>query len=199
MTPEIKNRIDQIRRGKMSKGVWTKAKLSEISIIITGSTPLTVNTEAFNGNNLFITPSDFQAGKYIIETIRHLSDSIFETSRIIPANSIYVVCIGATIGKINMCQREATCNQQINAVVPNSEVDSEFLYYDIDYTFNREKKRYTGEQALPIVNKSTFSGLLLNIPSFSEQKKIAKILSAQDKVIELKENLIAEKQRQKNI
>ena len=34
-------------------------------------------------------------------------------------------------------------------------------------------------------------------PPLSEQKKIAEILSAQDKIIELKEKLIAEKQRQK--
>ena len=35
------------------------------------------------------------------------------------------------------------------------------------------------------------------LPPLSEQKKIAEILSAQDKIIELKEKLIAEKQRQK--
>lgn len=37
----------------------------------------------------------------------------------------------------------------------------------------------------------------LFLPPLSEQKKIAEILSAQDKIIELKEKLIAEKQRQK--
>ena len=47
------------------------------------------------------------------------------------------------------------------------------------------------------VHFSQFLEFALPLPSLSERKKIAEILSTQDKVIELKEKLIAEKQRQK--
>lgn len=42
-----------------------------------------------------------------------------------------------------------------------------------------------------------FKNIEMKIPSLSEQKKIAEILATQDRVIELKEKLIAEKQSQK--
>ena len=40
-------------------------------------------------------------------------------------------------------------------------------------------------------------GLTLAMPTLDEQQKIAEILSAQDKIVRVKEKLLAEKQRQK--
>ena len=113
-----------------------------------------------------------------------------------PPNTIYVVCIGATVGKTNLSRCKASCNQQINAVIPYIPEQSDFLYYCIFYFFNLSKHRYIGEQTLPIVNKSSFSNLKIIIPPVPEQQKIAAILTTQDKVIGLKEKLLAEKQRQ---
>ncbi len=50
---------------------------------------------------------------------------------------------------------------------------------------------------MPIVNKTTFAKTQLLIAPIKEQRRIAAILTTQDKVIELKEKLLAEKQRQK--
>lgn len=48
-----------------------------------------------------------------------------------------------------------------------------------------------------VMNKSAFLKLPCYIPSYSEQQNIAKIITACDKVIQLKEKLIEEKRRQK--
>ncbi len=191
MTPEIHSspRPDLIG--------WHILRLSDVAEIITGSTPSTSNPQYFVGDHLFITPSDFHDGKNISNTQRHLSEEGVAVSRRIPANSIYTVCIGATVGKTNMCQQEATCNQQINAIVPYADIDPSFLYYAVDYTFNRVKAKYIGQQTLPIVSKSAFSNLVLAIPNTVCQAKIAAILTTQDRVIALKEQLLAQKLEQK--
>ena len=208
MTPEVRERIEQIRHGIVPEGYkeaatgivpieWKYVSIADVGTIITGSTPPTDNPEYYTGNKLFITPADFNSSIYITKSERTVSEDAYTVSRVIPANSIYVVCIGATVGKINMCATEAICNQQINAIVPKQEESNQFIYYCIDYFFNRIKKKHIGEQTLPIVSKGQFSRIQLVLPAFNEQLKIAEVLTAQDKVIELKEQLLTEKQRQK--
>ena len=208
MTPEVKERIEQIRHGNVPEGYalsemtifpaeWNLVSIADVGTVITGSTPPTANTDYYAGKKLFITPADFNTGLYIRESERTISDAAYSVSRIIPPNSIYVVCIGATVGKINMCADAAVCNQQINAVVPKKGNDSVFLYYCIDYFFNKMKKKYIGEQTLPIVSKGQFSKIHIVLPQIEEQRKVANILTEQDGIIELKEKLLEEKQRQK--
>lgn len=208
MTPEVKERIEQIRHGIVPEGYiqtevaicpkeWHLKTISDVGSVITGSTPPTTNAEYYLGDRLFITPADFSNGLYIKETERTISDSAYSVSRIIPANSIFVVCIGATVGKINMCAAEAVCNQQINAVVLKDENTSTFLYYCIDYFFNKAKKKYIGAQTLPIISKGQFSKIQLVLPPAEEQLKTASILTRQDRIIDLKEKLLEEKKRQK--
>ena len=56
----------------------------------------------------------------------------------------------------------------------------------------RQLDAEAGLQAVPIVNKSSFSKLLLPCPlDIDEQKQIAKILSTQDKKIEKEEANLA--------
>ena len=204
----MKQRIAQIRHGQVPKGFkmtqlgivlsdWDIVPIGDIGRIVTGSTPPTVIHDYYVGDRLFITPADFTEGIYVDNTSRTVSDSAYGVSRVIPPDSIYVVCIGATVGKTNMCRVAAICNQQINAIVPGNGFCNQFLYYCIDYFFNRTKARYVGSQTLPIVSKNLFSRVGLVLPPLAEQRKIAKILAAQDKVIELKEKRLAEKQGQK--
>jgi len=208
MKPEIKQRIEQIHRGDVPEELirinnliyplnWERKTIAEVGSIVTGNTPSIANCEYYVGNRLFITPSDFNNGIYITRTERKISESAYAVSRVIPANSIYVVCIGATIGKINVCLFDAVCNQQINAIIPQKGYCILYLYYAIDYYFNRIKSKYIGEQTLPIVSKGQFCKISIIVPSLREQQKIAVILTTQDKVIELKEKRLAEKQRQK--
>ena len=62
-------------------------------------------------------------------------------------------------------------------------MDSEFIYYAIDYNFSKYSN-YISNQAVPIINKSTFGEFLIQIPELKEQNKVAKILSKVDDDIE---------------
>ena len=106
----------------------------------------------------------------------------FLETRPIKANSILFVCIGSTIGKIAQNRQECATNQQINAVMPNSENSEGFVYYALSGIADKIAN-IAGKQAVPIVNKSLFSSVELDVPKLPEQKRIANLLSSLDETI----------------
>ena len=59
---------------------------------------------------------------------------------------------------------------------------------------------YTNHQRLPtqqVLSLKKLGRFKYPVPQIHEQQKIATVLSSQDKLVELKEKLLAEKQRQK--
>ena len=166
---------------------WSKRKLKEVGDIITGTTPSTKEKDNFDNQSfLWVTPGDIHGQKYVIKTERYLTEKGIKNGREIPKNSVLVTCIGATIGKICILPEKGSCNQQLNAIIPNEEFNSDFIYYSIQK--NTEKlKLYAGNTATPILNKKTFGNISYNFPNIHEQNKIGKFLSAIDKKIELLE------------
>ena len=118
----------------------------------------------------------------------------FEQSRKLPANSVLVTCIGATIGKTGLTTVEGTCNQQINAIIPTSAILAKFLFYVCvsDY-MQHEIKANASATTLPILNKGNFSKIAITIPPLQEQSRIVKSiehwLSLVDCIEGNKENL----------
>ncbi|MDL2326984.1 restriction endonuclease subunit S, partial [Bacteroidales bacterium OttesenSCG-928-A14] len=101
---------------------WEWFQIREIGAIITGSTPSKENKEFYGLDFPFYKPADLEQGISVYKAIDNLSLLGYEASRKIPANSILVTCIGATIGKTGLIKQEGTCNQQINAIIPYSPI-----------------------------------------------------------------------------
>jgi len=169
---------------------WKQYSINDIGNIITGSTPPTNTQKYYNGERLFISPSDIGNTKYIVKTEKHLSDDGLKISRVLPKYAIVVTCIGE-LGKTGITTTFCTTNQQINSVICNPNVmDSEFFYYCISYNKNK-LNIVAGLQVIPIVNKSLFSKIQFIAPiSIPEQQKIAEVLTTIDNVIEKTEQLI---------
>jgi type I restriction enzyme S subunit len=128
---------------------------------------------------LFITPSDIKDEmKYIKKTER----SVVQTSKlnILPKNTIVYTCI-ASIGKTVLTKESSITNQQINSLIPFEQIN-EFIYYSLLY-ITPYIKSTQANTTLPIINKTEFSKFKINIPSLSEQQKVADFLSAIDESI----------------
>lgn len=69
-----------------------------------------------------------------------------------------------------------------------------FIYYKFCFV---NWYKYNEASGVPSLNSSTIENIITSIPSLNEQQKISEILSTQDKVIELKEKLLKEKEKQK--
>ena len=89
-----------------------------------------------------------------------------------------MVCIGATIGKCGYTAVEVTCNQQINALTPENELDYRFAYYQmLTSAFKRSVLNLAGQATLPIINKSKWASLIIHYPCITKQLEIIEKLN----------------------
>jgi len=163
-------------------GEWEETPLAQVGDIITGSTPSTTDADNYGGKKMFVSPADMTELKYVIETKTKLTEKGFMTTRKIPANSVLFVCIGSTIGKVAQNKCECATNQQINSVIPFEDYISDFIYYALEFN-SSEISKLAGKQAVPIINKSLFSSVVISAPEYDEQQKIADCLSSIDDLI----------------
>jgi type I restriction enzyme S subunit len=166
----------------LNDGEWEEKPLSKVGEIITGSTPATANLENYGGSKLFVSPADISDTRYITATKTTLSEQGFNQTRHIKANSILFVCIGSTIGKVAQNKFDCATNQQINSIVPFDEYSNDFIYSALENSSSRIAS-LAGNHAVPIINKTLFSSVLISCPLLPEQQKIADCLSSIDNLI----------------
>lgn len=165
---------------------WEVVEIKKIGRVVTGSTPSTSVNEYWNGNVPFVTPSDFNKERYVLKTERTITEKGEKQVKIIPQNSVMVVCIGSTIGKISLSSQICVTNQQINSVICNELADPIFVYYTL-FLKKELLRNYAGTTAKPILKKSLFEQIKIPLPSRSEQREIAKILQTVDQKIEIEQ------------
>lgn len=168
---------------------WQKKEVRQVGEVVTGTTPSTKKPEYYGHEYKLISPADLDNGKYVITAHRMLSALGLEQCRVLPKNTVLVGCIG-NVGKIGMVADEhAATNQQINAVICNAEHDPHFVYYSLHY--NRQRLEDAAvKTTVPILNKSNFGRFDLVVPPFSEQQRIAYVLSMVQTAIEQQATLI---------
>ena len=169
---------------------WEWVRLGEIGETHTGTTPSTKHPEYFNGEIPFIKPADItdKGINYNNESLTLLG---VNKGRLIPKDSVMMVCIGGSIGKCYYTDRDCSCNQQINAITAYGNMHGKFLYYFLSspYFYKQVLARATGS-ATPIINKNKWSNILFPLPPLSEQKRIVeKVDQLMDLCDELEKNI----------
>lgn len=169
---------------------WEIRTVSELGQVYTGGTPPTNISELWNGNIPWITPTDISYSKNICSSERKISRKGLQFIKPLPANSVLVTCI-ASIGKNAILRRDGACNQQINAMVPNKNIDIDFLFYSIELSTGRLKAS-AGITATLIVSKALFERFQLVIPTCpQEQKIVSTILNDMDEEIQALEQRLS--------
>lgn len=157
---------------------WETSSLSSIGKTATGTTPSTSNKENYGSFIPFIKPADVNVdGKgALCYDNEGLSDIGASRGRVFPENSILMVCIGASIGKVGYSLRPVSSNQQINILSPGKEFYWKYIYYCMASGDFQQKVIKEGESAkatLPIINKSKWERLTISSPGITEQERIA--------------------------
>ena len=158
---------------------WEEKKLGEVGEIVTGKTPSTADLNLWDGDIQFVTPTDIDGNKYQYQTRRTIKG--LAQTKILPEKSIMFTCI-ASIGKMSLSVNPCVTNQQINSIIPYENYDKEFIYYSILNIVDFIKSTQS-TNTLPIINKTDFSKFEINLPSLTEQTKIAAFLSTLDEKI----------------
>jgi type I restriction enzyme S subunit len=170
----------------MTKVEFQTCRIGDLGHVVTGKTPPSARPELFGNLYPFLTPTDIDGVRRYLEPERFISleGHDFQSQLLLPEDTVCVVCIGATIGKVCMTNRPSFTNQQINSVVVNkAEHDPNFVYHLLT-TLRDELKSNAGGAATPIINKTTLSNIEVSVPSRSVQQRIASILSAYDDLME---------------
>lgn len=206
MTPQIKQRIEQIQRGEVPEGYKrTKA----------GIMPLDWCSEKeYKAKNIFKSVTnkkhngEFQVlsatqDKGVIPRSQVDIDIKFDESNVTGYKKVdcgdFVISLRSFQGGIEYSEFEGLVSPAYTVLKPIVPIcDGYYKAYlkTVDYISRLNKGTYgirDGKQ----VGFEDFGDMILHYPSLAEQEKIAEILSAQDKLIALKEKLIEEKKRQK--
>lgn len=156
---------------------WEVAPIKRYVNIFTGNTPSTQEERYYNSEDInWFTPGDFYKN-----SLKESNKKISEISRkenacrIFPPKSVYMVGIGGTIGKIATCEEEASANQQINIIVPNTNTDYKYLAYCMRCQ-KEEIILSANVVTLPIINQDKTGYLSMPHPQKGEQYSIVDYL-----------------------
>ena len=145
---------------------WNISDLGSLGKIVTGSTPKRADKDCFGDHIPFIKPGDFREDGSLTYDNEGLSKKGENISRVSPAGSALMVCIGATIGKAGFTEKAVTTNQQINSIIPQQGVNGKYLYLQmLSSDFQTQVMHGSGQATLPIINKSKWSKLSVRIPA----------------------------------
>lgn len=204
MTPEIKQRIVQIQRGEVPEGYkkekntiipneWREYKLGDIGEVLMCKR-IYANQTCEEGEIPF-----YKIGTFGKKADAYIARSLYEEYKenySYPQKGDVLISAAGTLGRIVVYDGKEAYFQDSNIVwlkVNENIISNEYLFF------------YYQIIVWPIPEGGTiqrlYNGMIrkaqISIPLLSEQKKIVAIIAAQDKIIELKEKLLAEKQRQK--
>lgn len=168
---------------KLPQG-WIECELKDVFKIITGKTPSKKHPEYFGGNIPFVKPSDLDSDIFIFKTEEDtLTKEGFDNAPYLPKYTILVSCIG-NLGKKGILGTDGSCNQQINAIIPNQLVNYKYTFYYIDKIIPWMKHN-SSATTVTILNKGKFEQAPFLLPPLNEQKRIvAKIEEEFEKIDE---------------
>lgn len=176
---------------------WEIRRLGDfVEKIVGGGTPSREKIEYWNGNIYWATVKDF-TNFNSLQTQETITDVGLKNSasNVIPKGTV-ITATRMALGKAVKFDIDVAINQDLKAIFPKSNLDSDFLCYWFEHNLTTIEG---------LGNGSTVKGISLdelkNIKFYSvplpEQKAIAKVLSAADAAIHTTEKLIAQKELRK--
>ena len=155
---------------------WSVTRLGDLGNTQTGSTPPKKNPNYYGDFFSFLGPADI-SNNWMRYPDQGLSELGLSNGRLIPKNSLMMVCIGGSIGKCNINEIDVSCNQQINTITPIL-ISVEFIRIVCQSSyFQKEVFEKSTGSATPIINKGKWESIPLPIPPLEEQKAIVCIVN----------------------
>jgi type I restriction enzyme S subunit len=150
--------------------------------IVSGSTPSRIEKDYWGGNINWTSIKDLSNldDKFIFETSEKITESGFKScsTNLIPINSL-LLSSRAPIGHLAINKVELCTNQGFKSLIPNKDVDVNYLYYSIKRIVPKLKDLGNGA-TFKELSKSTLSKVAIPLPPLETQQRIATILDAAD-------------------
>ncbi len=154
---------------------WEPLRLKwVVHSVLTGGTP---EKEAFEEGYIdWFTPGDFKDEVVLKSAQKQIApEKATKGLQLFPPNSVLIVGIGATLGKIGLLKTKSAANQQINGVIPNNRIVPIYLAFSL-FAQNAFMKQIANISTLSIMNQDKTKQIPLAVPPIDEQKQIVKYL-----------------------
>ena len=164
-------------------------KLKDYFHLSSGSTPSSTNRAFYSGNIRWVSSGELKP-KYLCETIQHISSEAVSSCNLreYPANTLLVAMYGLEAagvrGTASILSVPATISQACMAIQQTGEIDIEYLYYWYIYNGQWIGIRIAQGTKQQNLSTDTLGNLRIHAPSCSKQKKVCKLLSQIDYLIE---------------
>lgn len=164
---------------------WKVLKLKRLARIQTGSTPSTEKREYWNSADVeWFTPGDFSDNSIVLQTSsRKISTKAKEICRLFYGNTVLLVAIGATLGKVGYYPFECSANQQINAISFDNAINPKYGAYFL-FASKGYMQSLANSATLPILNQTTTGDLPMLLTNIKEQEQISSFLDEQTSKID---------------
>lgn len=168
---------------------WEVERLKFITDRVqTGTTPPTSSTNDyfFDATINWFTPVDFSnSALKLLNAKRKINQYAIDDKvvKLIPAKSILIIGIGATLGKVGYIEKEAACNQQINIIYPSVFVNEKYISSSLS-VMQEVMRIISNSSTLGIMNQETTKQIVLAIPQIEEQNQIANYLDTETQKID---------------
>jgi len=187
-----------ILKNKLYEKVFSEYKseyeLGDYCSIVNGSTPKTGVDEYWNGNIVWITPTDLgkNKDKYISNSDRKITEEGYNSANttIIEKNNI-ILSTRAPIGYIAINNVKACTNQGCKSIIPNDKLNVDFLYHYLFLNKDTLNNLGSGSTFKELSNNSLMS-FKIPVPSVEEQQNIANLLETKLTAVEKAKSLITE-------
>jgi len=171
-----------------------KVKLSEIAEINGGSTPSTKNEEYWNGEIVWLSPSDLPE----IGEIVRINDSERKITRVGLNNcsaklldpDTVIFSSRASIGKIAINDIPVATNQGFINFTCGNEIDKMYLAYVLKY-FTEDIVQLSNSTTFKEVSKRAIKDFKIPLPSIEEQKAIVAKLDRAQRLIDIDKAMLA--------
>jgi len=150
----------------------------EAEYILTGSTPSTSNSEYYdNGTIKWFAPGSFNGEVSLDDAQKLINKKALDDGelKLFPKGCLFLIGIGATIGKVAMIEEDSSCNQQLNVIKPTVKLESRYLIYFMKI-YEDIIPKISQFTTLPIFNQTKTGQLNICIPPKKEQIEIANYL-----------------------
>ncbi len=159
------------------KAVWQWRPLGEVCNTGSGGTPLKDRNEYYEGGTIpWLMSGEVSQGE-ILKATKFITQIGLENSaaKIFPKDTVLVAMYGATAGQVGILRFEATTNQAVCGIYPDSQFLPEFIFYCLLSKKDELVAQATGN-AQPNISQIKIKNTEVPILPLPEQQRIVAIL-----------------------
>lgn len=153
----------------------SSSPLGELVEIKSGSTPARENIKAWGGNIPWVKTGEV-SGVKIFDTEEKVTEEGAKSARlkVFPISTILIAMYGQglTRGRVGMLGVPATVNQACSALLPNNNINMNFLFAQLKLSYQRLRALGRGGNQ-PNLNLDLVKSFSVFVPRLSEQRKFA--------------------------